>query len=122
MLMRYHGGLGIGHTQFQRDSKCSQGSAVLDGGGDDDNASGDEDAADGQCRSPISLGKDISTLEGEDGYQSDDPELGIVGIWGDDGFDQSSSDENAELEKDWNEEAESDEEYLELMDSYYTDY
>jgi hypothetical protein len=120
MLMRYHVGLGIGHIHLQNDNKWEQNSTIRDGEMDDADRLNDlEESAELQSQT-LPLGKDASDFEGDDDICFvDDSELGM-GEWDDDEFNHSS-DHSSESE-DWNEEAESDEERLELMDSYYTNY
>lgn len=123
MLVRYHWGLGIGHVYSHEDSKFHQSPAMPDCEADGPNELEDEDSADRQHQTPSLTPRRDTDDSGFENEDSDDPELGVDIRDSDDFSDQSSSDsESLEQNCDGENEAESDEEHLELMDSYYTNY
>jgi hypothetical protein len=125
MLMRYHWGLGIGHVYSHEDDRFQQSSTIIDCEADCEGAGiqdmVNEDSADSQCQTR-SLTPEKNACDSE--FEDNDPELASgMGAPNDDDFsDGGSSDSDSEsLEQD-GKEVEGDEEYLELVDSYYTDY
>lgn len=115
MLMRYHWGLGIGHV-YAQESKLQQNSqaATPDGEADGTNMLDDEESADARHQA-VTLGEDIQDPDFELG-DSDSPEPGM-GIRDED-EDEFSGQSGSDLES----ESGDDEECLELMETYYTNY
>jgi|SRR5882757_3617592 len=138
MLMRYHWGLGIGHV-YAHEAKLPQDSATPDGKADDTNMLDDEESADAQHQAvtlgedfqdanvlddeesadtqhqAVTLGEDIQDPDFEHG-NGDSPELGM-GIQDED-EDEFIGQSDSDLESEsWD-----DEECLELMETYYTNY
>jgi hypothetical protein len=120
--------VGIGHVYSHEDEggKFQQSPATSDCQADCEGAGthemDDEDSTDRQGQTlqvGLTLGKNSCDSDVEDG-DGDDPELGM-GVRGDDDFSDGSSSDSESIEQD-GEETEGDEEYLELIDSYYTDY
>src|SRR5882757_5789806 len=113
MLMRYHWGLGIGHV-YAHEAKLPQDSATPNGKADDTNVLDDEESADAQHQA-VTLGEDIQDPDFEHG-NGDSPELGM-GIQDED-EDEFIGQSDSDLESEsWD-----DEECLELMETYYTNY
>ena len=115
MLVRYHWGLGIGHAYSHEDSKSQRTST----GPDCEAELHDEDGG----PQIVALDRDMRSLDSENGNDDDDPELGMS-VRDDDAFSEQSNSgsESFEDPDGEDEEGDSDEEFLELVDSYYTDY
>lgn len=113
MLMRYHWGLGIGHA-YAQEAKLPQNSATPDGEADDTNVLDGEESA-STWHQAVALGEGIQD-PGVDHGDGDNPEpgMGIQDEYEDEFSGQSGSDLESES---WD-----DEEHLELMETYYTDY
>lgn len=108
MLMRYHWGLGIGHV-YAQEAKLQQNSTTPD-------MSDDEESADARHQAvQVTLGEDIQDPDFELG-DSDNPEPGM-GIQDED-EDEFSGQSGSDLES----ESGDDEECLELMETYHTNY
>lgn len=113
MLMRYHWGLGIGHV-YAQEAKLQQNSATPDGEVDGTNMLDGEESANARHQA-VTLGEDIQDPDFELGH-NDNPEPGM-GIRDED-EDEFSAQSGSDLESEsWD-----DEECLELMETYYTDY
>jgi hypothetical protein len=108
MLLRYHWGLGIGHTYSDRGPLAPQSSTILEPA-EDVGAEGDSH----NCDEGPRLARDVpeleaNNLEGEEGWESEDS-----------GGDSDSGVPDSDRE---DLEGDQDEELQELTESYYANY
>lgn len=112
MLVRYHWGLGIGHV-YAQESKVQRGSDILICKEDGTDVMNDEDSVDGLDHTG-GVGEDMHPYT-----DTNDDNAGLeMGI----GNDEEDLSGESSSERDSNCDEENDEEFLELMDSYHTNY
>lgn len=116
--MRYHWGLGIGHV-YAHESKVQERSEVFSCEEEDTDAMNNDDSTD---RVDQTAGHAQDMLRYNDNNNDDDDNVEFdMGIGDDEkDFSDHSDQSSSGSDLDWDEE--NDEECLELLDSYHTDY